>query len=261
MYSRTELCNIYSFTDFLVYEVNQDSEVVHVKSLEMPRSDRKKENTDAGGSEEQATDAAELQAGSSAAASTDPVSYVDPAPTEPSAPVETIDPDSGWTPHFDDVLKPYISEVVIAQLKQLFEEGVEPPFVSVSDSGWAGRQAKTTEPSTENTASETTSIQDEKVGDDGVEKTDSARGGKRDRGRGRDRGGRGGRGRGGGRAGGGRVDNRKVISDVRPPHDDALHFQFSPKTFFYILSPPMLAYLSSYSQSHPKRRAPRCIKR
>lgn len=229
---------MHRFTDFLVYEVNEDSEVVHVKSLEMPHSERKKEKVEP--PEDQAADTADPEAGGSAVDVVHTEAQVGTASGESST-IQTstkpVDEDVGWTSQFDETLGPYLTEPVIAQLRQLFEEGPEPPFVS--DSGWAGRQVKVADSSLDNPTSEAPSESHAEAEDGDLEKPGNSRGNKRGRGRGRDRGGsRGGRGRGGGGRGGvGRVDNRKVISDVRSPHDDALSFRFSHKPICFLSLP------------------------
>ena len=89
------------------------------------------------------------------------------------------------------MLEKFLSPLVMDKLKQIYEEGPEPPFVS--DSGWGGRQAKQEEPEVP-------------VGPP-IE-TNSKRG------RGRGRGGRGGRGRDGNAHAGKKEDGRRVVTDV-----------------------------------------------
>lgn len=96
-----------------------------------------------------------------------------------------------WPERFTTTLSAYLSAPSIEQLKQMYLEGPEPPFVS--DGGWGARK-----PREEGDAEE---APEEPV-------KESTRG---NRGRGRGRGGRGGR---GGRAGK-RPDTRKVVSEVR----------------------------------------------
>lgn len=123
-----------------------------------------------------------------------------PIATEEVQKVSEAEP---WPGHFNTTLAPFLSESAIAQLKQMWLEGPEPP--RVSDNGWAGRAAKT---QTEGEASEGAPAQ----GENQEESSKSSRVG------------RGGRGRRGGKAdgrkgrGGGREDNRKVITEVGEEH-------------------------------------------
>ena len=114
-----------------------------------------------------------------------------PKDTEcPPAPIE-VQERYVWPEDHIAALEKFLSPPVITKLKQLYEEGPEPPFVS--DSGWRGRQAKQGESS----VTEETPIE---------EMTPK-------RGRGRDRGGRGrdGSARGSRK----REDDRRVVTDVR----------------------------------------------
>lgn len=107
--------------------------------------------------------------------------------------------DSPWPERFNTTLKALLSEPVIEELKKMYLEGPEPPFVS--DSGWTSRPAKDEGSSAAEISNETEAKVD-------VTDTRGKRGKRgRDRGRGR------GRGRGGGA--GKREDTRKVLSDVR----------------------------------------------
>jgi tRNA pseudouridine13 synthase len=103
-----------------------------------------------------------------------------------------VDP---WPEHFDASLTPFLSKDAINQLKQMWLEGPEPP--RVSDSGWAGRNAKG---ATEGDAGGDAVIALEK-------EQESSKG---------SRGGRGGRGRRAGKPNGGkgREDYRKVLTEV-----------------------------------------------
>jgi tRNA pseudouridine13 synthase len=205
------------FTDFLVYEVDLDSNVVHVKSLEMPDSSKKPkaaEGTD--GSPLAPTTDTPTDDSSVSVENSEPVPIgvaesdvlLEPAVTEAvSAPAQSMDvdvpaaeatdADEPWPARFSAALSPYLSEEAVVKLKDMFLEGSEPPFVS--DSGWSARGtvegSESSAPPTEETVPE-------------------ARG----RGRGRGRGNRGARGGRGGRGGGrpeARPDHRKVLSDVR----------------------------------------------
>ena len=93
-----------------------------------------------------------------------------------------------WSEDYTAVLEKFLSPSVINKLKQMYEEGPEPPFVS--DSGWGGRQAKQEEP---------------QAAEDAPAEPSSGRG------RGRGRGGRGGN--RGARAGK-RGDTRRVVTEV-----------------------------------------------
>lgn len=96
-----------------------------------------------------------------------------------------------WSEGFTVVLEKFLSPPVMDKLKQMYEEGPEPPFVS--DSGWGARQAKEEE---------------SEVVEEPLAEASSKRG------RGRGRGGRGGRGRDRGVRAGGREDNRRVVTGV-----------------------------------------------
>ncbi|KAJ3566416.1 hypothetical protein NP233_g7023 [Leucocoprinus birnbaumii] len=186
------------FTDFLVYEVDLDGNVIHLKSLEKPQSSKKTEETATVPPEDTATPTTET-----------PMEGVEtdqtPVPPAKDAEVKSSEPAKAsqaepWPEHFNTTLAPFLSEEAVGQLKQMWLEGPEPP--RVSDAGWGGRVAK--------------SQADDEVSENVVpaqeeEKTeDSSRGG---------RGGRGGRGKRGGRAdgrrgrGGGREDHRKVLTE------------------------------------------------
>jgi tRNA pseudouridine13 synthase len=104
-----------------------------------------------------------------------------------------------WPDSFSTRLNPFLSTEKIEEVKQMFLEGREPPFVS--DAGWSGRLAPKA-----NESGTSSSMDIEK----NVETTDRGEGKKGNNKRGRDRGGRGGR---GGKAV--REDRRKVISEAR----------------------------------------------
>src|SRR6267154_299002 len=190
------------FTDFLVYEVDQDSNVVHIKSLGMPAPSEKKAknvgepasevNADAPSGEPTVKEGTEAELGTE----TSPEA-LDKAPGESSKQVSSIKP---WPDSFTTRLSPFLSTEKIEEVKKMFLEGPEPPFVS--DTGWSGRQAAKAKES-------------DGFGSIDVEENVETRrenGGKRGSSkRGRDRGGRGGR--GGGRSV--REDRRKVTSEVR----------------------------------------------
>jgi tRNA pseudouridine13 synthase len=177
----------FRFTDFLVFEIDQNDRVLHLKSLGPP--------------EPSSVPDASIDVLSQESASTTP----QPPATSSSGPVPvlentgdvsvSIEVQEGfvWSEDYAAVLEKFLSPPVINRLKQMYEEGPEPPFVS--DLGWGSRQVRQGEfEVTEETPAESTSK------------------------RGRDSRGRGGR---GGRAGnrghrtGKKEDARRVVTDVR----------------------------------------------
>ncbi|CDO71290.1 hypothetical protein BN946_scf184908.g47 [Trametes cinnabarina] len=205
------------FTDFLVFEVDLDGQVIHLKSLGMPEASKKGANSAAAAAAGDTTPAssAEQAAGtlegfessiaepgtqhegtnaeSSAEAAPEP-EQIEQKP-ESDTPAEA----EPWPQRFTEALKPYLSEDVIARVKELYMEGPEPPFVS--DSGWAGRQAKQipgANQSETNTETDTSAPPSEEGSRIAIKW--SKRGGGATRGRGGGRGGRseGGRGERGG---------------------------------------------------------------
>lgn len=180
------------FTDFLVHEVNLDGEAVRIKSIAMPSEEAKKDAESTGPSSSTTTTTTEAP----------PSTVGEEKASDGDNPTEIVGKDAqatpedaSWPERFNTVLKTFFSESHIEQLKKMYLEGPEPPFVS--DSGWIGRQGKGEESSTG------------EVGDQPEIKEATESRGKRGK-RGRERGGRG-RGRGGG--GGKREDHRKVLSD------------------------------------------------
>ncbi|KAF9569303.1 pseudouridine synthase [Agrocybe pediades] len=102
------------FTDFLVYEVDQDGNVIHLKTLgkpESPKKEKEVEETHVAKVDEQQS---EEQVGKKA-----------PTKEEP------------WPEHFNASLSAFLDEEKIEQLKSIYLEGPEPP--RVSDNGWGGR--------------------------------------------------------------------------------------------------------------------------
>lgn len=195
------------FTDFLVFEVDQDSNVIHLKNLGKPESSKgekaaPKEPSPVPDTPDVVMSAPDAVPCVGEGETTGEGSSGDAMKTE-----ETSQEKSGlkvstkeepWPDHFNNSLAPYLDENSITQLKQIYLEGPEPP--RISDGGWAGRipgssagDAPASEP-----VPEANSVE-EKGGRDNR------------RGRGGRRGGRGG-GRGG--RGGGREDTRKVVSNV-----------------------------------------------
>ncbi|KAG2116077.1 tRNA pseudouridine synthase D [Suillus discolor] len=210
------------FTDFLVFEVNQDHQVIHLKSLDMPESSSKKGKGTNEGSSNTAN------AGASITQPQEPVTSAESNTVEElSTSTEAKDKDDStpadipWNDQFTEKLAPYLSEASIDQLKTMFLEGREPP--RVTDSGWGSRLIKTTEDSTETPDTAKPSEEVDALQSDDTAKRGKNRNGRGDRG---GRGGRGGRGRGrGGRQGGEREDHRKVLSEPISSKTDrtALH--------------------------------------
>ncbi|KAI0832348.1 tRNA pseudouridine synthase D [Trametes gibbosa] len=211
------------FTDFLVFEVDLDSQVIHLKSLGMPESSKKsagEQSANAAGDTADASSAEQPPAGDvthtesdvkeTKAIALNAVPETAPPATEVSgtaADAHRVKDDEPWPERFTESLKPFLSEDVISHVKTLYLEGPEPPFVS--DSGWGGRHSKVVDgkgESSEPSAPAPASEHEHQGGDQGRGK----RG--RDRGRG-GRGGRGGRDGGRGGRGGTREDHRKVLSN------------------------------------------------
>ena len=187
------------FTDFLVYEVDQDKNVVHIKSLGMPTPPGKKAknvelasevNEDAPSGEPSAKEDTEAELGAEA-----PAEALDKAPGEKS---KQASPTVPWLDSFTARLDPFLSTEKIEEVKKMFLEGPEPPFVS--DAGWSGRRAAK--------ESGTSGSIDVEESEGTRKESEGKRGNSK---RGRDRGGRGGR--GGGKSV--RGDHRKVTSEVR----------------------------------------------
>jgi tRNA pseudouridine13 synthase len=208
----------YRFTDFLVYEVDLDSQVVHIKSLAMPELQKKNKPLEpsnsgssgpsregiAGNHTIQGVDRVDAE---NEGTMDDPV-QAEPAKVGPLVPraAEGKAKEEPWPERFTSTLTEFLSEDAVIQLKNMFLEGPEPPLVS--DKGWSGRLVK---PAGDDEVDANATPNPPDAAPDAPEKIGRGK-------RGRDRGGRGGRGgRGSGRGGraGGREDNRKVSSDVR----------------------------------------------
>lgn len=182
-----------------MFEVDQDSNVIHLKNLGKPESSKGEKPEP----EEQlpvpdppdvvmsAPDAVPVSEGETTG---EPSSEDAMKPSD----LKVSTKEEPWPEHFNASLAPYLDENSIIQLKQIYLEGPEPP--RISDGGWAGRVpgSSTGETTTTETVPEANPVE-EKGGRDNR------------RGRGGKRGGRGG-GRGG--RGGGREDTRKVVSNV-----------------------------------------------
>ncbi|KZT20419.1 pseudouridine synthase, partial [Neolentinus lepideus HHB14362 ss-1] len=180
------------FTDFLVFEVDLDGNEIHLKDIGPPDTPTNNQNSDA--PTETPTEPAPI---------TPDTLMEDVQSTVPTASEDSASKDSEpWPDSFTARLQPYFSPSKLDDLKKMYLEGPEPPFVS--DSGWAGRQPKADGETAEG-------VGEKEEQKDAVEEREPGRG---RRGRGR---GRGGRGRGGGRPRPGeRPDNRRVISDPIP---------------------------------------------
>ncbi|KAF7977463.1 hypothetical protein HWV62_3649 [Athelia sp. TMB] len=197
------------FTDFLVYEVDLDYNVIHIKSLDMPEPSPKKEEKLAPPETGSVELPVEVPAQTVASYQEPPMVHAESVSATESisvsagqtqdkakAPEASTEP---WPATFDTTLKPFLSEDAITQLKKIFLEGPEPP--RVTDSGWGTRLA--TNPESAEGSTTPAPPQEEPP----AEKQARGR-------RGRERGTRGGRGGGrGGRAGGAREDTRKVLSN------------------------------------------------
>ncbi|THV08431.1 tRNA pseudouridine synthase D [Dendrothele bispora CBS 962.96] len=187
------------FTDFLVFEVDLDGNVIHLKSLVKP--DPPKKNPAEEEAEQKATtgvdqDTAELTVGGGEEKKPDEDEA--PSKSEPEQPPGADEKSNEpWPESFNSNLAPYLSTEAIAQLKEMYLQGPEPP--RVSDSGWAGR----VKPSSEDASATEIAPQEPDV-DRAPQERGRGRGGKRGGGRG------GGR---GGRRGQDREDHRKVLSE------------------------------------------------
>lgn len=207
---------IFRFTDFLVFEVDLDGNVIHLKSLAKPQSSIKKPSDQAETSAEAVQDAPSVHAengDASASGSTVPsgsqsgaqpgASSTDIQPSE-----ERVEDDSPWPDRFTTKLSEFLSPELVEKIKTMYLEGPEPPFVS--DNGWGGRQTKLSNAE----AGDADAVPESEQPEAPPEKAGSGS-------RGRDRGGRGRRGGRGGRGGrhATREDHRKVVSDVRSALD------------------------------------------
>jgi len=213
---------VHRFTDFLVHEVDQDSNVVHIKSLGIPQTPAKKaKDVEAPAS----TVNADLHPGELSVIQESSVAELG-TETSAGAPGKTPGESSKqsavpWSDLFTARLDPFLSTEKIEEVKKMFLEGPEPPFVS--DSGWSGRlAAKANESGVPSSMDVDESVETRKE-DDG-KKGNSKRG--------RDRSGRGGRGGRGGKPV--REDHRKVTSDVRALRAHTTVFQ-TPRSVAHCL--------------------------
>ena len=195
----------------MVYEVDFDGRVIHLKSLEKPESAKKDvlETTTPAVSSSTVPDEDIKMDGTGdktehLVESTEKEDLATTSAPDQKAESPKISANDGsWHEHFNIALSSFLSEEAILQVKDMYLEGREPP--RVSDAGWAGRSApfvgdRDGEAVSEAVSEATVIVPDKREGND--------RGG-----RGK-RGGRGGRGCGG-RGGSSRVDHRKVLSNVR----------------------------------------------
>jgi tRNA pseudouridine13 synthase len=205
------------FTDFLVYEVDQDSNVVHIKSLGIPAPPEKKaKNVEEPASEVNAdAPSGEPTVKEGTEAETSPEA-LDRAPGESSKQASSTEP---WPNSFTTRLSPFLSTEKIEEVKKMFLEGPEPPFVS--DTGWSGRQATK---ANESGGSGSTNVEEN------VETRKESEGKRGSSKRGRDRSGRGGR--GGGRSV--REDRRRVTSEVRALIAHIINLTMIRTTAYYL---------------------------
>ncbi|THG97146.1 hypothetical protein EW026_g4807 [Hermanssonia centrifuga] len=133
------------FTDFLVFEVDLDSNVIHLKSLEKPESSPQKKPVVV-----ETKIATEVDSSNSIDFSSTP-DVEKTEKTQPSEGVTSVSKDSKteegtgkttdvkpneeistesepWPERFTTALKPFLSEDLIDRVKNLYLEGPEPPF-------------------------------------------------------------------------------------------------------------------------------------
>ncbi|KXN86433.1 Multisubstrate pseudouridine synthase 7 [Leucoagaricus sp. SymC.cos] len=127
------------FTDFLVYEVDLDSNIIHLKSIDKPQSPKKND-------EEPPANSAEEMPISALESPMEGVETSQMTGTPAAAPANELEVAKAseadvWPEHLNATLAPFLTAETIGQLKQMWLEGPEPP--RVSDNGWAGRAAKT----------------------------------------------------------------------------------------------------------------------
>ncbi|KAF8974462.1 pseudouridine synthase [Flammula alnicola] len=222
------------FTDFLVFEVDQDSKVIHLKTLGKPESkkDKDKEQPDTPDSpstmaqsgdvimagEEVGTASAPVVVEKFTEGSTEDINIPSKVADAPAAAeLKAATKEEPWPEHFDTALAPFLDSDNLLQLKKIYLEGPEPP--RVSDNGWAGRVSSSA-------SGEEVSVAEDNEPADKVEE----KGGRDNRrGRGGKRGARGGR--GGGR-GGGREDTRKVVSGPITSKDTRTAFHKAVRELF-----------------------------
>ena len=174
-----------------MYEIDLDSNVLHIKSLDKPDSPK---NPPAPQSSKPSEECDAMQGIEDSGVQ---ATLKETAPPLTDGECQGNDSNDPWPDRFSTALAPFLSENAISQVRQLYLEGPEPP--RVSDSGWGSRPAR---------PEGTIDIIPEPVQEEPAKVERGKRGG---------RGGRGGssrRGRPSGRDGGAREDNRKVFTDV-----------------------------------------------
>ncbi|KAF9534217.1 pseudouridine synthase [Crepidotus variabilis] len=200
------------FTDFLVYEVDLDGNVIHLKSLAKPQSsapDTSTSTVEPEVSETQDVVMADVSASAKASSS----AMKESTSREPDLSKE---PEEPWPERFDEALAIFLDLERVQQLKKIYLEGREPP--RVSDAGWDGR--KSVSKGGEVTSDEA-KVAEVPTPDSS---SPSARGG---------HGKRGGRGGGhGGRSGGRAQDTRKVVSAPIASKDTRTAFHKTVRELF-----------------------------
>lgn len=173
----------------MVFEVDLDGKVIHLKSLGISDSSNK-DDVEATPSTrtEQDTAIGSMQSGVGAITSADSESKQGLIEPSERAVVSQPIPDEPWPEHFSFSLAPFLDEARILQVKKMYLEGRDPP--RSNDTGWAGRNAKQVNKDSAPTGSVVlaTTVQE----GNGNERGGRVRGGLQ----------------------GGRVDGRKVISEV-----------------------------------------------
>ncbi|PPQ77416.1 hypothetical protein CVT25_010998 [Psilocybe cyanescens] len=217
------------FTDFLVYEVDQDSNVIHLKSLAKPESSKPDKEVAKSAMSEGAPTNRDTEDAVMSAPDTNNLVQIDKAEGTSTTVDDNMEESSNmndtvlkastkeepWPEHFNSSLSTFLNEESISQLKQIYLEGPELP--RVSDGGWAGRVPSST--SGEDAPPAELIPEVSTAEESGGRDNRRGRGGKRG-GRSGDRGNRGGR---GGR-GGGREDTRKVLSNPMTSKDTRTAF-------------------------------------
>lgn len=191
--------NKFRFTDFLVFEVDQENNVVHLKNLGLPESSDKPKDTTA----KPASETAPEPTSEATEVDSDPHSVEQPKTNEAVDQAEATD-EEPWPARFSTRLEPLLSERALLELKEMFLQGPNPP------------QIKSEQPSGSNGSGQSASVGDlDQTPGDGVNVPEESSS-KSDRNAKRGRGGRGRGGRGGGRERKSKAaeDNRKVITDV-----------------------------------------------
>ncbi|KDQ20751.1 hypothetical protein BOTBODRAFT_50816 [Botryobasidium botryosum FD-172 SS1] len=207
------------FTDFLVFEVEPEGKVVRLKSIGKPDDPHAKKAEDAKKEEESTLEGTQdapvtedSKETTADASSKDAATFELTGATDTTAPAPPPkEENKPWPDSFTTTLAPFFSTEALENLKEMFLQGPEPPFVS--DGGWGARGIKKEGDSEAVEEKES----EEKVPEDSSLPVTFGNGRGSRGGRGRDRGGRGGRGgRGRGRGGARgttREDHRKVDSE------------------------------------------------